>query len=66
MSKTPGPAIADAWLQEHEADLSAVRRVLHANPELGRKEFATGERNYLPKLEPSSAIGEPGAAGAVS
>ena len=29
-------------------------------------EFATGERNCLPKLEPASAIGEPGAPGAVT
>jgi carboxylate-amine ligase len=29
-------------------------------------EFATGERTAMPKLEPASAIGEPGAAGAVS
>jgi YbdK family carboxylate-amine ligase len=29
-------------------------------------EFATGERTVLPKLDPASATGEPGAAGAVS
>jgi carboxylate-amine ligase len=29
-------------------------------------EFATGERTALPKLEPASATGQPGAAGAVS
>jgi carboxylate-amine ligase len=29
-------------------------------------EFATGERNCLPKLEPASAIGQPAAPGAVS
>ncbi|GAC1439691.1 MAG: glutamate--cysteine ligase [Mycobacteriales bacterium] len=28
-------------------------------------EFATGERTVLPRLEPASAVGEPGAAGAV-
>jgi amidohydrolase len=36
-----GPAIASAWLDEHEGELSSIRRVLHANPELGRHEFAT-------------------------
>ena len=30
------------------------------------EEFATGKRTALPKLEPASAIGEPGAAGAVT
>jgi carboxylate-amine ligase len=30
------------------------------------EEFATGKRTTLPKLEPATAIGEPGAAGAVS
>jgi hypothetical protein len=30
------------------------------------QEFATGERNCLPKLEPASAIGEAGAPGAVT
>src|SRR4051794_14617490 len=41
MSTTLGPAVAEAWLEEHEDDLSAVRRRIHANPELGRKEFVT-------------------------
>jgi amidohydrolase len=41
VTKTAGPAIASAWLDEHEAELSVVRRILHANPELGRKEHAT-------------------------
>jgi len=29
-------------------------------------EFASGERNCLPKLEPATAIGQPGAPGAVT
>ena len=41
MTATTGPQVAAAWLAEHEQELSAVRRTLHANPELGRKEFAT-------------------------
>jgi amidohydrolase len=36
-----GPAIASAWLDEHEGELSSIRRALHANPELGRHEYAT-------------------------
>ena len=39
-----GPAdvgLADAWLAEHEAELVAVRRDLHAHPELGRQEHRT-------------------------
>ena len=31
----------DAWLATHEPDLVAVRRELHARPELGRQEHAT-------------------------
>lgn len=31
----------DAWLAEHEAELIAWRRHIHANPELGRQEFGT-------------------------
>jgi amidohydrolase len=38
---TTGPAIAAAWLDEHEPELSDIRRTLHATPELGRHEFAT-------------------------
>jgi amidohydrolase len=38
---TTGPSIAAAWLAEHEAELSVLRRTLHANPELGRQETAT-------------------------
>ena len=41
MTTTTGPAVAEAWLDEHEDELRAVRRTIHANPELGRKEFAT-------------------------
>jgi amidohydrolase len=36
-----GAAIASGWLAEHEGELSAIRRALHANPELGRQEYAT-------------------------
>jgi amidohydrolase len=36
-----GPSIATSWLDEHEAELSTMRRTLHANPELGRQERAT-------------------------
>ena len=41
-----GPAAAagpwlDSWLAQHEADLSAVRRTLHAHPELSGSERAT-------------------------
>jgi amidohydrolase len=38
---TVGPQIADAWLAGHEAELSVVRRTLHAHPELGRREYQT-------------------------
>jgi amidohydrolase len=38
---TAGPKIADAWLAGHEAELSVVRRTLHAHPELGRREYET-------------------------
>jgi amidohydrolase len=38
---TAGPQIADAWLAGHEAELSVVRRTLHAHPELGRREYET-------------------------
>jgi amidohydrolase len=36
-----GPQIADAWLASHEAELSVVRRRLHAHPELSRREYET-------------------------
>jgi amidohydrolase len=36
-----GPAIAASWLDEHEPELSTMRRTLHAQPELGRQERAT-------------------------
>lgn len=32
---------ADRWLQEHEPELVAMRRHLHAHPELGRREYGT-------------------------
>ncbi|GAC1439688.1 MAG: amidohydrolase [Mycobacteriales bacterium] len=38
---TSGPVVAARWLDEHEADLSVIRRTLHATPELGRHEYAT-------------------------
>jgi amidohydrolase len=38
---TTGPSIAQAWLDEHTAELSVMRRTLHAAPELGRQEYAT-------------------------
>ncbi|MBK5307335.1 MAG: amidohydrolase [Frankiaceae bacterium] len=38
---TTGPDIAAAWLDGHAAELSAIRRRLHATPELGRQEYAT-------------------------
>src|SRR3954469_5500692 len=31
----------DAWRAAHHADLAGGRRHIHANPELGRQEFAT-------------------------
>ncbi len=37
---TGGP-VADSWLREHADDLVAVRRDLHAHPELGRHEHRT-------------------------
>lgn len=46
----------EGWLAEHEEDLIALRRQLHANPELGGREIATtelvGERLRLAGLEP--------------
>ncbi len=46
----------DTWLGEHGEDLIAVRRRLHAHPELGGEEYATteliGERLRLAGLEP--------------
>jgi amidohydrolase len=41
VTSSPGPGIASAWLGEHEAELSSFRRTLHAQPELGRHEYAT-------------------------
>ena len=37
----PGPDLADAWLRRNDAELVAVRRDLHAHPELGREEHRT-------------------------
>ncbi len=37
---SPDP-LAEAWLAEHRAELVAVRRDLHAHPELGRAEHRT-------------------------
>ena len=36
-----GSPLADAWLRTHEDELIAVRRDLHAHPELGREEHRT-------------------------
>ncbi len=36
-----GSPLADAWLRTHEDDLIALRRDLHAHPELGREEHRT-------------------------
>lgn len=37
------PSWLDAWLTRHGADIVAVRRQLHAHPELGRREYQTTE-----------------------
>jgi amidohydrolase len=55
VTKTSGPAVAKAWLDEHEHELSVVRRHLHANPELGRREFAT-TAYVVDKLERSGMV----------
>ncbi len=48
----------DAWLGEHGEGLIAIRRQLHAHPELSGEEYATtelvGERLRLAGLEPRS------------
>ena len=36
-----GSPLADAWLRTHEDELIALRRDLHAHPELGREEHRT-------------------------
>ena len=36
-----GSPLADAWLRSHERELIALRRDLHAHPELGREEHRT-------------------------
>jgi len=41
VTATTGPEIAEAWLEGNEAELSTIRRALHATPELGRQEYAT-------------------------
>jgi amidohydrolase len=38
---TSGPDVAAAWLETNTAELSKIRRTLHATPELGRQEYAT-------------------------
>jgi amidohydrolase len=53
--------IAQSWLAEHYDDLVAWRRHIHANPELGRQEFATtqfvashlSDAGLNPKIMPS-------------
>ncbi len=36
-----GGDLALRWLAQHESELIDVRRTLHAQPELGRQEWAT-------------------------
>ncbi len=54
----------DRWLAEHGEDLVAIRRQLHANPELSGEETATtellGERLRLAGLEPRVLSGGTG------
>ena len=40
-SRSPSSPLADAWLAEHPGELVAVRRDLHAHPELGHEEHRT-------------------------
>lgn len=40
-AQTAGSPLADAWLAQHSDELVAVRRDLHAHPELGRQEHRT-------------------------
>lgn len=40
-ARPPSSPLADAWLVEHGADLVALRRDLHAHPELGHSEHRT-------------------------
>lgn len=40
-ARPPSSPLADVWLAEHSADLVAVRRDLHAHPELSRQEHRT-------------------------
>jgi amidohydrolase len=39
----PLPSLLDRWLTSHGAELVAVRRHIHANPELSHQEFKTAE-----------------------
>ncbi len=41
MTQQPPQAWLDSWILNNEADLIAVRRRLHAHPELGRAEYQT-------------------------
>ena len=41
MAKAAPDPLAETWLAEHRAELVAVRRDLHAHPELGRSEHRT-------------------------
>jgi amidohydrolase len=59
-----GPAWLDSWLSAHRADVVAVRRSLHAFPELGRAEHRTTElvarRLMAAGLEPRTLPGGTG------
>ena len=41
VTRPPSSPLADAWLVEHGDELVAVRRDLHAHPELGHAEYRT-------------------------
>ncbi len=55
-SATTGPTTLDAWLAEHGEGLVALRRNMHAHPELSGEEYATtelvAERLELAGLKP--------------
>jgi amidohydrolase len=41
VTQPPSQAWLDSWINNNEADLIAIRRHLHAHPELGRAEYQT-------------------------